>query len=228
LLARLPVDFPYAAFALVLTLNGIGMGLFVSPNRANVMNSLPPGRRGVGAGMASTFSWSAQVLSIGIFFSLMIIGLAAHLPATLYHGLIAHDVPHSVASHIAHLPPVSSLFATFLGYNPVAHLLGATILSTLPHAQATILTGHDFFPKLITKPFASALSAAFTVALILSLLSAAASLLRGRKYSWSADAPTDGSLTPPRTGATGATPVAQHPREPAASPASGPLDSPDA
>ena len=236
LLARLPVDFPYAAFALVLTLNGIGMGLFISPNRASVMNSLPPGRRGVGAGMASTFSWSANVLSIGIFFSLMIIGLAAHLPATLYHGLIAHDVPHSVASRIAHLPPVSSLFATFLGYNPVAHLLGATILSTLPHAQATILTGHDFFPQLITKPFASALAAAFTVAFILSLLSAAASLLRGRKYSWSAGAPTDasadlapnGSLTTSRTGATGATPVAQHPTEPAASPASGALDSPDA
>jgi MFS family permease len=190
LLARLPVDFPYAVFALVLTLNGIGVGLFLSPNRAAIMNSLPPARRGVGAGIATTFSWSAQVLSVGIFFSLMIIGLSTQLPATLYHGLIAHDVARSVAARAAHLPPASSLFATFLGYDPVSHLLGATVLRTLPRSQVAILTGHTFFPQLITEPFRSALRAAFTFALVVCLIAAVASLLRGPRQGARASART--------------------------------------
>jgi MFS family permease len=198
LLARLPVDFPYPAFAALLALNGIGMGLFISPNRAAVMSSLPPWRRGVGAGMTNTFQNSAQVLSIGIFFSLMIIGLAAHLPATLYHGFVAHGVPRATAAHISHLPAVTTLFATFLGYNPVANLLGHPVLAALPPAQATILTGHGFFPRLITQPFSAALSAAFTFAVITCLLAAAASLLRGGKHDWTdrevADVPPGAAL----------------------------------
>jgi MFS family permease len=189
LLARLPVDFPYLTFAALLTLNGIGMGMFISPNRAAVMNSLPASRRGVGAGMLNTFQNSAQVLSIGIFFSLMIIGLAAQLPSTLYHGFIAHGVPASAAARISHLPPVTTLFATFLGYNPVKHLLGAHVLAGLSPAQAAALTGHSFFPHLITKPFATALSAAFTFALIACLLAAVASLLRGGKHEYLDPAP---------------------------------------
>ena len=212
LLARLPVDFPYPAFAALLALNGIGMGLFISPNRAAVMSSLPPWRRGVGAGMTNTFQNSAQVLSIGIFFSLMIIGLAAHLPATLYHGFVAHGVPPAAAAHVSHLPAVTTLFATFLGYNPVANLLGHHVLAALPPAQAAILTGHGFFPRLITQPFSAALSAAFTFAVITCLLAAAASLLRGGKHDWTdrelADAPPgatlDGLAGPPLPSPAGA------------------------
>jgi MFS family permease len=185
LLARLPVNFPYPAFALLLTLNGMGMGLFISPNRAAVMSSLPPWRRGVGAGMLNTFQNSAQVLSIGIFFSLMIIGLSSGLPAALDHGFVAHGVPAATAANLSHLPPVTTLFATFLGYNPMAHLLGHSVLASLPTQQANVLTGHQFFPRLITRPFASALSAAFTFAVIVCLASAVASLLRGGKHDWS-------------------------------------------
>jgi MFS family permease len=185
LLARLPVDFPYPLFALLLALNGIGMGLFISPNRAAVMNSLPPWRRGVGAGMLNTFQNSASVLSIGIFFSLMIVGLAGQLPSTLYHGFIAHGVNPAAAERISHLPPVTTLFATFLGYNPVAHLLGTHVLASLSRAQAAALTGRTFFPQLITKPFSSALGAAFTFAMVACILAAIASLLRGGKSEWS-------------------------------------------
>jgi MFS family permease len=188
LLARLPVDFPYSVFALLLTLNGISIGLFSAPNRAAVMNSLPPWRRGVGSGMASTAVFSALVLSTGIFFSLMIIGLSGKLPGTLYHGLLSEGVPHAVATRIAHLPPVTTLFATFLGYNPVAHLLGHPVLSALPHARAAVLTGEGFFPHLITAPFAGALQLAFTFAIAMCLLAAGASLLRGGKYRWAEDA----------------------------------------
>ena len=190
LLARLPVDFPYPVFALLLALNGIGMGLFISPNRAAVMSSLPPWRRGVGAGMTNTFQNSAQVLSIGIFFSLMIIGLAAQLPQTLDHGFVAHGVPPATAARISHLPPVTTLFATFLGYNPMAHLLGHHVLAGLPAHQAQLLTGHQFFPRLITRPFSQALNAAFTFAVIVCVLSSIASLLRGGRHEWTPPNPT--------------------------------------
>ncbi len=184
LLMLLPVDFSYPVFAFLLLMNGVGMGLFASPNRAAVMNSIPPAERGAGAGMTTTFQNSAMVLSIGIFFSLLIVGFAHGLPDALTSGLVAHGVPAATASHVAHLPPVSTLFAAFLGYNPVRSLLGAHALAGLPHAQVAVLTGHSFFPRLIAVPFASALTAAFSFAAAACLIAAVASLLRGRRFYW--------------------------------------------
>jgi MFS family permease len=183
LLEQLPVNFSYFPFALILLLNGIGMGMFASPNRAGIMNSLPPQQRGVGAGMSATFQNSAMVLSIGIFFSLMIVGLAAHLPTALQKGLTAHGVPAGQARRIARLPPVASLFAAFLGYNPVKQLLG-TQLHQLPAAQTAVLTGRSFFPRLISGPFSDALGVAFTFAVIACAVAAVASALRGGKYHY--------------------------------------------
>jgi MFS family permease len=181
LLELLPVNFEYWQFAAVLLLNGIGMGLFASPNRAGIMNSLPPDRRGVGAGMSATFQNSAMVLSIGIFFSLIILGLASSLPVTLNHGLVAQGVPAADAARIAALPPVSIMFAALLGYNPVQTLLGNT-LSKLPPSHAAYLTGHTFFPSLISAPFERGLAVAFGFAIAACLVAAAASLLRGKRY----------------------------------------------
>lgn len=182
LLIVLPVDFPYVWFALILLLNGIGMGLFAAPNSAGVMNSLPPTQRGAGAGMLATFSNSASVLSIGVFFTLMIVGLAASLPHTLQAGLVAHDVPAADASRISHLPPVATLFASFLGYNPMGTLLGPHVLHALPAGQSAALTGREFFPHLISPPFHTALVYAFVFAIVACLVAALASLLRGGKY----------------------------------------------
>jgi MFS family permease len=184
LLLVLPVDFPYTLFALILLLNGIGMGLFSSPNRAGVMNSLPPSQRGVGGGMNATFQNAASVLSIGLFFSLMIVGLAAGLPHALQSGLVAHGVPAADAARISHLPPVASLFAAFLGYNPMQSLLGPHVLGALPAAQAHALTGRAFFPHLISGPFHAALVDAFAFAIVACAVAAVASLLRGGKYHW--------------------------------------------
>jgi MFS family permease len=182
LLIVLPVNFSYIWFALILLLNGIGMGLFASPNSAAVMNSLPPGQRGAGAGMLATFQNSAMVLSIGVFFSLMIVGLAAALPSALHHGLVAHGVPGSDATRISHLPPVASLFAAFLGYNPMQTLLGPHVLHALPAAQQHALTGRSFFPALISSPFHTALIYAFVFAIAACAIAAVASALRGGKY----------------------------------------------
>jgi MFS family permease len=184
LLIVLPVDFSYIWFALILLLNGIGMGLFASPNSAGVMNSLPPRQRGAGAGMLATFQNSASVLSIGVFFSLMIVGLSADLPHALHHGLVAHGVPGTDATRISHLPPVASLFAAFLGYNPMQTLLGPHVLHALPAVQQHALTGRSFFPSLISAPFHTALIYAFVFAIAACLIAAIASSLRGGKYHY--------------------------------------------
>jgi MFS family permease len=181
LLELLPVDFTYWQFTAILLLNGIGMGLFASPNRAGIMNSLPAERRGVGAGMSATFQNSAMVLSIGIFFTLIILGLSASLPSALSHGLIAQGVPRADAARIAALPAVSIMFAALLGYNPVQTLLGHTI-SRLPASHAAYLTGHTFFPSLISPAFQHGLAIAFDFAIVACLIAAVASLLRGRRY----------------------------------------------
>ncbi|MFW0784155.1 MFS transporter [Gordonia sp. CPCC 206044] len=174
----MPVDFTYLPFAIVLLLNGIGMGLFSSPNRAEVMNSLPADARGSGSGMMATFQNAAMVLSIGLFFSLMITGLSEHLPSAMSDGLTANGVAAAQADQIAQLPAVAVLFAAFLGYNPVEHLLG-THLTSLPQAGQDALTGLDFFPRLISDPFADGLSAAFTFAIVCCLIGAVASLFTG-------------------------------------------------
>jgi MFS family permease len=182
LLMLLPIDFPYPLFALVLLLNGIAMGMFASPNRAAVMNSLPPADRGAGGGMNQTFQNSAQVLSIGIFFTLMIVGLASTLPQTLSGGLQDHGVPPAAAHQIADLPPVSILFAAFLGYNPIQHLVGPHVLGALSAHDQAALTGSAFFPNLISGPFRTGLHSAFAFAIVACLIGAAASLLRGGRY----------------------------------------------
>jgi MFS family permease len=181
LLEMLPVDFTYWQFAAILLLNGIGMGLFASPNRAGIMNSLPADRRGVGAGMSATFQNSAMVLSIGIFFSLIILGLSSSLPAHLFTGLTAQGVPAADASRLAHLPPTAVMFAALLGYNPIQMLLGSA-LTKLPASHAAYLTGHSFFPSLISAPFQAGLDIAFDFAIVACLVAAVASLLRGKQY----------------------------------------------
>jgi hypothetical protein len=177
------------------------MGLFASPNSAGVMNSLPPTQRGAGAGMLATFMNTASVLSIGVFFTLMIIGLASGLPHTLQTGLVAHGVPAADATRISHLPPVATLFASFLGYNPMATLLGPHVLHGLPAGQSAALTGRGFFPHLISSPFHTALVYAFTFAIVACLVAAVASLLRGGKYHHA------GEATHPAAAPTGIEPV---------------------
>jgi len=181
LLAALPVNFSYWPFAGALLLMGVSMGAFASPNRAGVMNSLPAGDRGAGGAMNQTFQNSAQVLSIGIFFTLMIVGLAATLPATLAAGLHAHGVPAGTATRVAHLPPVSVLFAAFLGYDPVRTLIGPSVIGHLSAANAASLTSRDFFPNLIAEPFRSGLQKAFAFAIGACLLAALMSWSRGRR-----------------------------------------------
>ena len=174
------MDFAYWEFAIVIALNGFGSGLFFSPNWAEMMNSVPPDRRGAAGGMIATFQNSAFVLSIGIFFTLMVAGLSSKLPAAMYSGLTAQGVPAATAAPISHLPPIGVLFASFLGYNPMQQLLGP-LLHHLPPAHAAYVAGREFFPHLITAPFHSGLGVAFGFAIAANVIAAVASALTGRR-----------------------------------------------
>jgi MFS family permease len=182
LLEALPIDFSYWVFGIILFFTGLCMAAFGSPNRAGVMNSLPPEHRGAGSGMNTTFQNSAQVFSIGIFFTLIIVGLSSALPHNVSAGLLSHGVPAAVADRASHLPPISTLFAAFLGYDPVAHLIGAGTFAHLSASQQASLDQRNFFPGLIATPFREGLHAAFDFAIIASLAAAAASWTRGGRY----------------------------------------------
>jgi MFS family permease len=177
----LPTDFPYWAFALLVFVNGLGGGLFAAPNTSIIMSSVPADARGAASGMRATFQNAGMVLSMGVFFSLMVAGLSGSLPHTLSSGLTAQGVPAAAANNVAQLPPVGVLFAAFLGYNPIQHLLGPTVLGQLPAASAGNLTGREFFPHLISGPFHNGLMVVFALAIAMSLVAAGASLIRDRR-----------------------------------------------
>ncbi len=186
-LLLIPTDFDYWAFAALVLLNGAGGGLFAAPNTAQIMSSVPAHLRGAAAGMRATFMNAGMVLSIGVFFSLMVAGLSTSLPQTLQSGLTAQGVPAAPAHAVAALPPVGTLFAAFLGYNPIQQLLGPDIINGLPADSAANLTGREFFPHLISSPFHDGLSIVFTLAIVMGVVAAAASLIRGGRST----APTD-------------------------------------
>jgi MFS family permease len=225
-LMLLPVDFPYWLFALIIFGNGVGSGLFASPNTSAIMSSVPARDRGAASGMRATFQNSGMSLSIGIFFSLLIAGLAAALPKTLIGGLRAQGVPASVAAQVAHLPPVSTLFASFLGYNPIRSLLRPSgVLSRLPARNVASLTGKQYFPHLVSGPFHHGLVIVFSAAIGLSVCGALVSLLRGKQFYY--DAPEGAGQPVPPAGPVTAAAItsrqnASLPARPAASPGSRP------
>jgi EmrB/QacA subfamily drug resistance transporter len=182
LLAALPANFSYVPFMLILVLLGFGMGMFNSPNMAAVMNSVPAKYRGVASGMRATIQNSGMLLSMSLFFSMIIIGLASKLPPVLYAGLVAQGIPPAVASQTANLPPTGALFAAFLGYNPMQQLLPHAVLANLPAATRNLILGKEFFPSLIAPAFMASLRITFYGAAAMSLVAAIASLMRGEKY----------------------------------------------
>ncbi|HZA09390.1 MAG TPA: MFS transporter [Mycobacterium sp.] len=188
-LVLIPVDFNYWLFALLVLLQGLGGGIFTAPNTAAIMSSVPAGERGAASGVRATFFNAGSSLSIGIFFSLMIIGLAKTLPSTLSAGLQHQGVSASVAHQVANTPPVGSLFAAFLGYNPIAELLAPSHALQQPGVNADVLTGKAFFPELISGPFHAGLVVVFAAAAVMTLMGAAASLFNPGRY---ADADTEG------------------------------------
>jgi hypothetical protein len=178
----LPANFAYWSFAFVIFLNGIAFGMFAAPNTAAIMNSVPARNRGVASGMRATCQTLGMPLSIGIFFSLMVVGLTAHVPATMFAGLTAQHVPAQVATPLSHMPPTGYLFAAFLGFNPLKELLGAHVLGALPLSNMHTLVGKGFFPSLIAGPFKDGIVYVLIFAAAMCLVAALASWMRGGKF----------------------------------------------
>lgn len=196
LLTFLPANFTYLPFAILLFTNGIGMGLFSSPNTSSIMSSVPPENRGVASGMSATLQNAGMLLSMTVFFTIVIVGLSSRLPSALYSGLVHAGLPVGPAAGISHLPPTAALFSAFLGYNPMAHLLPPAVLGHLSVAARAHLLGRSFFPGLIAPPFMDGLRDAFYVSAVMAVIAAGASILRGKQYFHGAESAA-ASVPPP-------------------------------
>jgi len=177
-----PTNFAYWIFAVLICATGLGSGMFSAPNQAAVMNSVPADQRGGAAGIQAAFMNTGMVLSIGVFFSLMIVGLTSTLPTALLKGLSAHGVSAAQAHTVANMPAVGSLFSSFLGFNPLKTLLGSQASSHVSNIQWSTLTGKHFFPSLIQSPFHHGLVIVFSMAIAISVLGALFSALRGERF----------------------------------------------
>ena len=177
-----PANFSYLPFATVMFVAGIGGGLFASPNTASIMNSVPARYRGAASGMRVTFAQTGLPLSMGLFFTLLVFGLNDKVPSAMFAGLVAHGVPAVDATRLAHMPPLGYIFAAFLGYNPLKSLLGPAVLGHLAPSQAAAITGRAFFPRLIGPSFKDALVLILAFAVVMCVIAAIASALRGEKF----------------------------------------------
>ncbi|HEY4203314.1 MAG TPA: MFS transporter [Devosiaceae bacterium] len=190
-LMLLQADFEYPVFAVLLLLNGVGSGFFSSPNATMIMNAVPASERGQASGVRATTMNAGQVLSIGVFFTLMIIGLALSLPNAMQTGLLAEGLAQDVATKVANLPPVASLFAAFLGYNPMGELIPADALHALTADQQATVTGTRFFPELLSGPFMVGIKIAFSISALLYICAAIASWLGGATRKEIEEAPIE-------------------------------------
>jgi MFS family permease len=184
-LILIPANFNYVVFAALLATNGIGMGLMSAPNAAAIMNSVPASARGAASGVRATGMNAGMVLSMGGFFTLMAIGLASKLPNSMYAGLTQAGVNSDAAHTISHTPPVGTLFAAFLGDNPIEQLMKQVDPAQLkPGSGVDVgnLTGQTFFPNLISSAFKHGLLIAFSASIVMLLIAAVASLMRGKKF----------------------------------------------
>lgn len=181
LLTMLPANFNYLPFVIILLIAGVGMGMFAAPNTTAIMNTVPPEHRGAASGMRATLQNTGTALSMTLYFSILILGLTQHLPSAMYQGLVNAGVPTATAQQVANLPPTGALFAAFLGYNPMAQLLPASILQQLSQSSQQLILGKVFFPELIAPAVMSSMRIAFYISMILSLIAAIASFMRGKK-----------------------------------------------
>jgi MFS family permease len=184
MLAVLPFDFDYLPFAVALFVMGVGNGMFASPNSAAIMNAVPPAERGVASGMMSTLMNSGFVISMGMFFTIIVVGLTREFPQALSTSLTNAGAAQLIPAMSA-IPPTGALFAAFLGYNPVQMILtGLPVAVTAGIAPATLvtLTGVTWFPTTLATAFMPSLALTFYVGALISLISAVLCALRGRKY----------------------------------------------
>jgi MFS family permease len=184
ILAILPYNFDYLPFALALLIMGLGNGMFSSPNAAAIMNSVPPEERGVSSGMMSTLMNSGFVLSMGMFFTIIVVGLTGAFPSMFSAALSAANATPLIPAMSA-IPPTGALFAAFLGYNPVHMILAGlspALLATVAPATLATLTGVAWFPTTLAQAFMPSLALSFYIGAGISFIAALLCAMRGEKY----------------------------------------------
>ena len=184
ILAILPYNFDYLPFALALLIMGLGNGMFSSPNAAAIMNSVPAEERGVSSGMMSTLMNSGFVLSMGMFFTIIVVGLTSAFPPEFSAALSAANATQLIPAMSA-IPPTGALFAAFLGYNPVQMILtglSPALLATVAPAAITTITGGIWFPTTLAAAFMPSLALSFYIGAGISFIAALLCAMRGDKY----------------------------------------------
>jgi MFS family permease len=204
-LAALPTNFAYWQMGLLLFVQGCGMGMFAAPNAAAVMNSVPAENRGVASGMLATLQNVGQQVSLAIFFTIVIIGLAAGLGTSVHSALNAAQVgptDSQILGHVIAGNPTGALFGAFLGENPMRVLLAATAQvpgwTPLSTSVAQTLLAPHFFASAIAPAFSHALGEAFIFAGLVTGVGAFVSWQRGAKYIYGEGKPiaSPPSVTP--------------------------------
>ncbi len=193
-LMLIPVNFAYWTFALAILVIGLGMGMFVSPNLAAIMNSVPAEHRGASSGMRSTVANTANTVSLTWIFAIVTLGLAAYLPSAMYQGLTQAGVPTNVAEQVSHLPPTGAMFAAFLGYDPMRTMLPPSVVQNLPANSQALLFSKTFFPNLISSPFDYGLRIAFLISIVICVGAAVACMLSGRRFIYEQEVQPQPSL----------------------------------
>jgi MFS family permease len=184
ILASLPSNFNYWELGLTLFFMGLGSGMFGSPNSASIMNSVPPQERGVASGMLTTIMNTAFTASMAIFFTIVIVGITQRFPDAMASSLAGIGAAQ-LTPILSNIPPTGALFSAFLGYNPVETILSSVpsvVVSQIPPATLTTLTGTTWFPSTLSEAFMPSLQISFYIGAVFCGLSALLSALRGKKY----------------------------------------------
>jgi MFS family permease len=184
MLVMLPYDFAYPVFAVALLIMGLGNGMFGAPNIAAIMNAVPPEDRGVASGMRSMLQNSGMVISMAMFFTIVIVSLSTTFPPELAASLTSAGAPELIGPMSA-IPPTGALFAAFLGYNPVSTILAVLptpVVAAISPQTIEILTGTTWFPTTLGEAFMPSLRASFIIGAVISLVAAALSAMRGSKF----------------------------------------------
>lgn len=184
ILASLPYNFDYWVFAIALFTMGIGSGMFGSPNTASIMNSVPAQDRGVASGMQYTIMNTAFTISMGIFFTIVIVGISQRFPEEITSSFTSIGASQ-LAPLFNQIPPTGALFSAFLGYNPVGTMLQSLPQQTvnmIPQQIITTITGTTWFPKTLANAFMPSLQMAFYIGAVMSAIAAIFSAFRGEKF----------------------------------------------
>jgi EmrB/QacA subfamily drug resistance transporter len=181
LLTLLPYNFNLLEFEIIIFINGVGGGLFASPNTTAIMNAVSSRDRASANGMRMTINNISSTISMAIFFSIAITIFSNDLPSAMATKLASLNAPPQLISMLSQIPASGILFGAFLGMNPLSGL-PATVVNSLPISLREVLQSSTFLPNVIGPSFMKGLTYSIYIALILTVAGLIFSALMGGRY----------------------------------------------